>query len=54
MVTIPDNMAYATLAGLHPEYDLYAGIMAPRGYFFALSRQAVVGPRSSVAVIAGS
>ena len=54
MFAIPDNMAYATLAGLPPEYGLYAGIMAPLGYFlFASSRQAVVGPSSSEALMVG-
>src|SRR5512135_121284 len=52
---IPDNMAYATLAGLPPEYGLYAGIMAPLAYFlFATSRQASVGPSSSEAIMVGS
>jgi sulfate permease, SulP family len=55
MFAIPDNMAYATLAGLPPEYGLYAGMMAPLGYFiFASSRQAVVGPSSSEALMVGS
>jgi sulfate permease, SulP family len=55
MFAIPDNMAYATLAGLPPEYGLYAGIMASIGYFiFASSRQAVVGPSSSEALMVGS
>ena len=54
MFAIPDNMAYATLAGLPPEYGLYAGIMAPLGYFiFASSRQASVGPSSSEALMVG-
>ena len=49
---IPDNMAYATLAGLPPEYGLYAGIMAPLAYFFfATSRHAAIGPSSSEAIM---
>lgn len=49
---IPDNMAYATLAGLPPEYGLYAGIMAPLACFiFATSRHASVGPSSSEAIM---
>src|SRR5512139_1666474 len=49
---IPENMAYATLAGLPPEYGLYAGIMAPLAYlFFATSRHASVGPGSSEAIM---
>ena len=52
---IPDNMAYATLAGLPPEYGLYAGIMAPLAYFlFATSRHASVGPSSSEAIMVAS
>jgi MFS superfamily sulfate permease-like transporter len=47
---IPDNMAYATRAGLSPEYGLYAGIMA-LAYFFATSRHASVGPSSSEAIM---
>jgi SulP family sulfate permease len=49
---IPDNMAYATLAGLPPEYGLYAGIMAPLAYFFfATSRHAAIGPSSSESIM---
>ena len=49
---IPDNMAYATLAGLPPEYGLYAGIMAPLAYFvFASSRHAALGPSSSESIM---
>lgn len=49
---IPDNMAYATLAGLPPEYGLYTGIMAPLAYFiFASSRHAAVGPSSSESIM---
>jgi len=49
---IPNNMAYATLAGLPPEYGLYAGIMAPLAYFiFGTSRQASIGPSSSESIM---
>ncbi len=52
---IPDNMAYATLAGLPPVYGLYTGIMAPLAYFvFASSRHASVGPSSSEAIMVGT
>lgn len=51
-VAIPDNIAYATLAGLPPEYGLYAGIMAPLAYFFfASSRHVSIGPSSSEAIM---
>src|SRR5512136_1522494 len=49
---IPENMAYATLAGLPPEYGLYAGMMASLAYFiFATSRHASVGPGSSESIM---
>lgn len=52
---IPDNMAYATLAGLPPQYGLYAGIMAPLAYFvFSSSRHASIGPSSSEAIMVTS
>jgi MFS superfamily sulfate permease-like transporter len=52
MFAIPDNMASATLAGLPPEYGLYAGTMAPPGYFISdSSRKAFAGPGSSGALM---
>ncbi len=51
-VAIPDNIAFATLAGLPPEYGLYAGIMAPLAYFlFSTSRHVSIGPSSSEAIM---
>jgi len=45
-------MAYATLAGLPPQYGLYAALVAPLIFFvFTTSRQAVVGPSSSEAIL---
>ena len=52
---IPDGMAYASLAGLPPQYGLYVSIVAPLVYFFfATSRQAVVGASSSEAILLAS
>lgn len=52
---IPDGMAYASLAGLPPQYGLYAGLVAPLIFFiFTTSRQAVVGPSSSEAIMLAS
>jgi len=52
---VPDGMAYASLAGLPPQYGLYAALVAPLVYFlFATSRQAVVGPSSSEAILLAS
>ncbi len=43
--SIPICMAYATLAGLPPQFGLYAGIIAPFLYFlFGTSRQVILGP----------
>ena len=48
-------MAYASLAGLPPQYGLYVSIVAPLLYFlFATSRQAVVGASSSEAILLAS
>jgi sulfate permease, SulP family len=52
---IPDGMAYASLAGLPPQYGLYAGLVAPLIFFiFTTSRQGVVGPSSSEAIMLAS
>ena len=49
---VPEAMAYATLAGLPPEAGLYAAPLAMIGYaIFGTSRQLVVGPSSTVAVM---
>ena len=49
---VPELMAYAQLAGLPPEYGLYAGIVAPLVYcLFGTIRQMNIGPSSSEAVL---
>ncbi|MGB3716770.1 MAG: solute carrier family 26 protein [Candidatus Promineifilaceae bacterium] len=49
---VPEAMAYATLAGVPPEAGLYAAPLALLGYaIFGTSRQLVVGPSSTVAVM---
>jgi len=49
---VPEAMAYATLAGLPPEAGLYAAPLALIGYaIFGTSRQLVVGPSSTMAVM---
>ena len=48
-------MAYAKLAGLPPEYGLYAGIVAPLAYlFFGTIKQLSIGPSSSEAILLAS
>ena len=49
---VPEAMAYATLAGVPPEAGLFAAPLALLGYaIFGTSRQLVVGPSSTVAVM---
>jgi len=49
---IPELMAYAQLAGLPPEYGLYAGIVAPLVYcLFGTIREMNIGPSSSEAIL---
>ncbi len=49
---VPELMAYAQLAGLPPEYGLYAGIVAPLVYcLFGTIRQMNIGPSSSEAIL---
>ncbi|HTY15659.1 MAG TPA: sulfate permease [Methanoregulaceae archaeon] len=52
---IPDGMAYASLAGLPPQYGLYSALVAPLIFFiFTTSRQGIVGPSSSEAILLAS
>lgn len=52
---IPELIAYAQLAGLPPQYGLYAGIVAPIAYlFFGTIRQLSIGPSSSEAILLAS
>ena len=49
---VPELIAYAQLAGLPPEYGLYAGIVAPLIYcIFGTIRQMNIGPSSSEAIL---
>ena len=51
-LVVPEAMAYADLAGMPPEYGLYAALVAPLAYaIFGTSRQLNVGPSSTVAVV---
>jgi high affinity sulfate transporter 1 len=52
---VPEAMAYATLAGVPPEAGLFAAPLALLGYaIFGTSRQLVVGPSSTVAVMSAA
>ena len=52
---VPEAMAYAAMAGVPPEYGLYAVPGAFLGYaVFGSSRQLIVGPSSTVAILSAS
>lgn len=53
-IAIPQCMAYATIAGLHPVYGLFAGIVTSIvAGFLMTSRHAVTGPTATVSLIVG-
>ena len=53
--SIPELMAFAKLAGLAPQYGLYAGIVAGVVYFlFGTVRHLSVGPTASQAILVAS
>jgi sulfate permease, SulP family len=53
--TVPEAMAFASLAGLPPQHGLYASFVAPLAYvLFGSSRFISVGPTSAVSVTVGT
>lgn len=47
-VVVPQGMAYATLAGLPPQFGLYSSFMGVLVYwFFATSKDITIGVRNS-------
>jgi sulfate permease, SulP family len=53
--TIPEAMAYVSLAGLPPEVGLYSAMVALLVYLiFGTSRQLSVGPTSTLSILVGS
>ena len=51
-LVVPEAMAYAGIAGMPPEYGLYAAPLALLGYaIFGTSRHLNVGPSSTVAAL---
>ena len=55
VVMIPSVLAYAELAGVAPQAGLYAALGAMVAYAaFASSRRIVVGPDTTIALLAGS
>jgi sulfate permease, SulP family len=50
-VAVPQSMAYATLAGLPPQYGLYTAIvMTAVGALFDSSRQLINGPTNAISI----
>ncbi len=50
--TVPEAMAYASLAGLPPEAGLYAAFLASLVYVvFGTSRQLAIGPTSAISIL---
>jgi high affinity sulfate transporter 1 len=52
---IPVSLAYASLAGLPPEYGIYGYLVGGVGYaLFGSSRQLAVGPTSAISMLVGA
>jgi SulP family sulfate permease len=52
---IPVSLAYATLAGLPPEYGIYCYLVAGPAYaLFGSSRQLAIGPTSAISMLVGT
>jgi sulfate permease, SulP family len=52
---IPVALAYATLAGLPPEYGVYCYLVAGPAYaLFGSSRQLAIGPTSAISLLVGT
>jgi SulP family sulfate permease len=55
IVMIPSVLAYSELLGVAPEFGLYSALGAMAGYaLFASSRKCIVGPDTTVALLAAS
>ena len=51
---IPVSLAYATLAGLPPQYGIYCYLLGGLGYaLFGTSRQLAIGPTSAISMLVG-
>jgi MFS superfamily sulfate permease-like transporter len=52
---IPVSLAYATLAGLPPQYGIYCYLVAGPAYaLFGTSRQLAIGPTSAISMLVGA
>jgi len=52
---VPQGIAYASVAGMPPEYGLYAALGALLGYaIFGTAKQVITGPSATVAAVSAS
>src|SRR3954451_6676759 len=52
---IPVSLAYASLAGLPPQYGIYCYLVAGIAYaLFGTSRQLAIGPTSAISLLVGT
>jgi high affinity sulfate transporter 1 len=52
---VPISMAYATLAGLPPQYGIYCYLLGGLSYaVFGTSRQLAIGPTSAISLLVGA
>jgi SulP family sulfate permease len=52
LIAVPQAIAYATLAGVPPQYGLYTAIvMTAVGALFASSRQLINGPTNAISIV---
>lgn len=52
---IPVSLAYASLAGLPPQYGIYCYLLGGLGYaLFGTSRQLAIGPTSAISMLVGT
>lgn len=52
---IPVSLAYATLAGLPPQYGIYCYLVGGIAYaLFGSSRQLAIGPTSAISMLVGT
>src|SRR5256886_12846393 len=52
---IPVSLAYASLAGLPPQYGIYCYLVAGIAYaLFGSSRQLAIGPTSAISMLVGT
>ena len=55
IVALPQSMAYAIIAGVHPKYGLYAAIIPTMiSSLFGSSRYLIAGPTNAISMVVSS